>query len=202
MVISFFSLNHLNTFTSLKKDAFTNNKIQERTILCWLCNNCAGKVECFILESNQTIIRFELITNRAYNFVKLSNEALGENDDIGSSLILIMAIMNANTRPLLNRKLRPNYCSHILHYHYFVSIVWANWDCIHELICNDVLPWFLVWHHWWCSRGVWLFTNSNVTYVKRDDLSLFIPHVIECVPKITKPTRKTHHSATLIPHII
>ena len=27
--------------------------------------------------------------------------------------------------------------------------------------------------------GVGLFINSNFTYVKRDDLSVFIPHVIE-----------------------
>ena len=29
--------------------------------------------------------------------------------------------------------------------------------------------------------GVGLFINSNFTYVKRDDLSVFIPHVIESV---------------------
>ena len=29
--------------------------------------------------------------------------------------------------------------------------------------------------------GVWLFINSNFTYGKRDDLSVFIPHVIESV---------------------
>ena len=87
----------------------------------------------------------------------------------------------------------------------------ANWDCFHELICDlssrgfsfdiigltevfkipDCMSFNITGYH--CLQfqtrsdtddgrgGVGLFINSKFTYVKRDDLSVFIPHVIESV---------------------
>ena len=62
-------------------------------------------------------------TDSEYNFVKLFNEALAENDDIGTINVspLIMVIMNANTS---HQKILPKpYTPLIIHYHYFVSTV-------------------------------------------------------------------------------
>ncbi len=65
-------------------------------------------------------------TDSEYNFVKLFNEALAENDDIGTINgspfeNLIMVIMNANTT---HQKILPKtYTPLIIHYHYFVSTV-------------------------------------------------------------------------------
>ena len=62
-------------------------------------------------------------TDSEYNFVKLFNEALAENDDIGTIMAhhLIMVIMNANTT---HQKILPKtYTPLIIHYHYFVSTV-------------------------------------------------------------------------------
>ena len=87
----------------------------------------------------------------------------------------------------------------------------ANWDSLHELICDlssrgflfDVIGLTEVFkipecisfniRGYHCLQfqtrsdtddgrgGVGLFINSKFTYVKRDDLSVFIPHVIESV---------------------
>ena len=55
-------------------------------------------------------------TDSEYKFVKLFNEALAENDDNGT-----MVIMNANTT---HQKILPKtYTPLIIHYHYFVSTV-------------------------------------------------------------------------------
>ena len=62
-------------------------------------------------------------TDSEYNFVKLFNEALAENDDIEPLMAhhLIMVIMNANTT---HQKMLPKtYTPLIIHYHYFVSTV-------------------------------------------------------------------------------
>ena len=128
---------------------------------------------------------------------------------------LIMAIMNANTTHQKN--VPKPYTLLKIHYHYFVSTVRrsasANWDSLHELICDlssrgflfDVIGLteifkFLTVHcisfnirGYHCLQfqtrsdtddgrgGIGLFINSKFTYVKRDDLSVFIPHVIESV---------------------
>ena len=69
---------------------------------------------------------------------------------------LIMVLMNANTT---RQKILPKtYTPLIIHYHYFTR--------------SDTDD---------GRGGVGLFINSNFTYVKRDDLSVFIPHVIESV---------------------
>ena len=78
-------------------------------------------------------------TDSEYNFVKLFNEALAENDDIGT----------INGSPFDHGD---NECKYYSPEHFAQNIhptnnslslfclncrsISANWDCIHELICN------------------------------------------------------------------
>ena len=150
-------------------------------------------------------------TESEYNFVKLFNEALAENDDIGTingspfdhgdnECKYYSPEKCAQTIQPTNNSLLSPLCLNC-------RSISANWDCIHELIFNlssrgflfdiiglievfkipDCMSFNITGYH--CLQfqtrsdtddgrdGVGLFINSKFTYVERDDLSVFIPHI-------------------------
>ena len=76
-------------------------------------------------------------TDSEYNFVKLFNEALAENDDIGT-------INGSKFDHGDNECYSPENCAQNIHptnnslslFCLNCRSISANWDCIHELICN------------------------------------------------------------------
>ena len=178
---------------------------------------CPGMLNYQFIYSNMESESVNLNTIRTdseYNFVKLFNEALAENDDIGT--------INGSPFDHGDNECKyyspENFAQNIHPTNNSLSLfclncrsISANWDCIHELICNlssrgflfdiigltevfkipDSMSFNITGYH--CLQfqtrsdtddgrgGVGLFINSNFTYVKRDDLSVFIPHVIESV---------------------
>ena len=153
-------------------------------------------------------------TESECNFVQLFNEALAENDDIGT--IIGSQLDHGDNE---SKFFSPEKCAQTIQptnnslslFCLNCRSISANWECIHELICNlstrgflfdiigltevfkipDCMVFNITGYHYLQFQtrydtdnvrgGVGLFINSKFTYVKRDDLSVFIPHVIESV---------------------